>query len=105
METIGGRQITEVDYKADAGDILFALQEAYGNEVPALFTDRMKSLAENYTLEQIEDVLMAIGQEITLAHYLLFTIEEDSDSYVLSLIAEAEEERFVLELQTSKRKV
>ena len=105
METIGGRQITEVDYKADAGDILFALQEAYGNEVPALFTDRMKSLAENYTLEQIEDVLMAIGQEITLAHYLLFTIEEDSDSYVLALIPEAEEESFVQEMKTLKRKV
>lgn len=66
METIGGRKVTEVDYKADAKDILFALQETYGNEVPALFSENMKSLAENYAQEQTEDILKALGQEKTI---------------------------------------
>lgn len=66
MEYIGGRKVTEVDYKADAKDILFALQETYGNEVPALFSENMKSLAENYAQEQTEDILKALGQEKTI---------------------------------------
>lgn len=101
---IGGRKVAEVDYKADARNILFALQDEYGNEVPALFSENMKSLAENYAHEQTEDALKALGQEITLAHYLLYTIEEDSDSYVLALISEEEEQDFVQEMKTLKRK-
>ena len=62
METLGSIKVTEVDYKADAGDLLFVLQEAYGNEVPAFFSENMKSLAENYAQEQTEDILKAIGQ-------------------------------------------
>lgn len=64
----------------------------------------MESLAENYAQEQTEDILKALGQEITLAHYLLYSIEEDSDSYVLALISEAEEENFGQEMKTIKRK-
>lgn len=104
MEMIGSRKVAEVDYKADAGDILFVLQEAYGNEVPALFSENMKSLAENYAQEQTEDILKAIGQEITLVHYLLYTIEEDSDSYVLALISEKDEQDFKQEMKSLKRK-
>lgn len=104
MESIGGRKVTEVDYKADARDILSALQGTYGNEAPELFSENMKSLAENYAQEQTEDILKALGREITLAHYLLYTIEEDSDSYVLVLISEAEEENFGQEMKTLKRK-
>ena len=101
---MGGRKVAEVDYKADARNILFALQDEYGNEVPALFSANMESLAENYAQEQTEDALKALGQEITLAHYLLYTIEEDSDSYVLALISEEEEQDFVQEMKTLKRK-
>ncbi len=36
---MGGRKVAEVDYKADARNILFALQDEYGNEVPALFSE------------------------------------------------------------------
>ena len=104
MEMIGGRKVAEVDYKADARNILFALQDEYGNEVPALFSENMKSLAENYAQEQTEDAAKALGQEITLAHYLLYSIEEDSDSYVLALISEEEEQDFVQEMKTLKRK-
>ena len=96
MEMIGSRKVAEVDYKADAGDILYVLQEEYGNEVPALFSENMKSLVENYAQEQTEDILKAIGQEITLVHYLLYNIEEDSDSYVLALVSEEEEQEFQL---------
>ena len=56
MESIGGRKVTEVDYKADARDILSALQGTYGNEAPELFSENMKSLAENYAQEQTEDI-------------------------------------------------
>ncbi len=104
MEMIGSRKVAEVDYKADAGDILYALQEEYGNEVPALFSENMKSLAENYAQEQTEDILKAIGQEITLVHYLLYNIEEDSDSYVIVLVSEEEEQDFVQEMKSLKRK-
>ena len=48
MAMIGSRNVAEVDYKADAGDILYVLKEEYGNEVPAFFSENMKSLAENY---------------------------------------------------------
>ena len=40
---------------------MFALQDEYGNEVPALFSENMKSLAENYAHEQTEDALKALG--------------------------------------------
>lgn len=104
MDMIGNIKVAEVDFKAEAEDILFGLQETFGEEIPALFEDNMKSLAENYAGEQTEDVLRALGQEITLVHYLLYTIEAESDSYVLVLIAETEKEAFEQEMKALKRK-
>ena len=105
MEMIGSRKVTEVDWKAGASDILSALQEAFGEEVSALWDENMKSLAENYGQEQTEDALKAFGQEITLAGHLLYTIEEDSDSYVLTVISAEEEADFVQDMKSLKKKV
>ena len=105
MEFIGSRKVTEVDWKAESEDILFALQETFGAEMPALFQENMKTLAENYAKEQPEDVLKALGQEITLTQYFLYIIEEDSDSYVLTLVREEEAGGFEQEMKDLKRKV
>lgn len=102
--TIGTRKVTEADYKAGAEDILSVLQERFGEEVPTLLGENMKSLAENYAGEQTEDALKAFGQELTLEHFLLYKIEEDSDAYVLALISEEEEEAFGQEMKSLKRK-
>ena len=82
MEKIGNYKFAETDYKAESRDVLFALQEEFRNEVPALDSDDMKSLAENYSMEQTLDVIKAFGQELSSTH-LLYTVEEDSDSYVM----------------------
>lgn len=104
MEMIGSRKVTEADWKAGAEDILSVLQERFGEAVPALFHENMITLAENYAQEQTMDVLKAFGQELTLEHYLLYHIEEDSDSYVLALIPEEEAEVFAQEMKALKRK-
>lgn len=105
MDYIGTRKVTEVDYKADSSDILFALQEAFGKEIPMLSSENMTSLAENYAMEQTLDILKAFGQEITLADHLLYMISEDSDAYLLTLIASGQAEDFEQEMKALQRKV
>ena len=104
MEKIGNYKFAETDYKANSQDVLFALQEEFRNEVPALDSDDMKSLAENYSMEQTLDVIRAFGQELSATH-LLYTVEEDSDSYVMTIIPKDEEDAFVSEMKVLKRKV
>lgn len=104
MEKIGNYKFAETDYKAESRDVLFALQEEFRNEVPALDSDDMKSLAENYSMEQTLDVIKAFGQELSSTH-LLYTVEEDSDSYVMTIIPKDEEDAFVSEMKVLKRKV
>ena len=103
MEKIGNYKFAETDYKAESRDVLFALQEEFRNEVPALDSDDMISLAENYSMEQTLDVIRAFGQELSATH-LLYTVEEDSDSYLLTIIPKAEEDAFVSEMKELKRK-
>ena len=104
MEKIGNYKFAETDYKAESRDVLFALQEEFRNEVPALDSDGMISLAENYSMEQTLDVIKAFGQELSSTH-LLYTVEEDSDSYLLTIIPKDEEDAFVSEMKVLKRKV
>ena len=104
MEKIGNYKFAETDYKADSQDVLFALQEEFRDEVPVLDSDDMKSLAENYSMEQTLDVIKAFGQELSSTH-LLYTVEEDSDSYVMTIIPKDEEDAFVSEMKVLKRNV
>ena len=87
-------KFVEVDYKAGSEDVLYALRETFRDEVPELDSDAMISLAENYSMEQTLDVIKAFGQELSKS-YLLFTVEDDSDSYVMTIIPRDEEDAFV----------
>ena len=104
MEKIENYKIVEVDYKAESEDILYALKEAFRDEVPKLDSDDMTSLAQNYSMEQTLDVIKAFGQEISTTSHLLYTIEEDSDSYVMTIIPADEEDDFVSKMKGLKRK-
>ena len=103
MENIENYKFVETDYKAESKDILWALQETFRNEVPKLDSDDMISLAENYSMEQTLDVIKAFGQEISSTH-LLYTIDEDSDSYVMTIIPRDDEEVFVGKMKELKEK-
>ena len=83
-------KFVEADYKAGSEDVLYALRESFRDEVPELDSDAMISLAENYSMEQTLDVIKAFGQELSKS-YLLFTVEDDSDSYVMTIIPRDEE--------------
>ena len=96
-------KFAETDYKAGSEDVLYALQETFRDEVPELDSDVMISLAENYSMEQTLDVIKAFGQELSKS-YLLFTVEDDSDSYVMTIIPRDEEDAFVSKMKESKRK-
>lgn len=102
---INGRKVAEVDYNSEAEDILFVLQEEFGNEVPELYSENLKELAENYKQEQTEDILKAFGQEMTIDHIMLYAIDEDSDAYVLTLVPEGEATAFEQDMKNIKRKV
>ena len=96
-------KFAETDYKAGSEDVLYALQETFRDDVPELDSDVMISLAENYSMEQTLDVIKAFGQELSKS-YLLFTVEDDSDSYVMTIIPRDEEDAFVSKMKESKRK-
>jgi hypothetical protein len=96
-------KFVEVDYKAGSEDVLYALRETFRDEVPELDSDAMTSLAENYSMEQTLDVIKAFGQELSKS-YLLFTVEDDSDSYVMTIIPRADEDNFVSTMKDQKKK-
>lgn len=93
-----------VDWKEDAENILFALRETFREEFPAIMNEEYDALCENYANEETEDVLRALGQELSLNHYFLYSLEEDSDSYCLALTSEENAESFLSELKSRKRK-
>ena len=103
MEKPENYKFAETDYKAGSEDVLYALQETFRDEVPELLSEAMTSLAENYSMEQTQDVIKAFGQELSKS-YLLFTVEDDSDSYVMTIIPKAEEDDFVSKMKEQKRK-
>ena len=104
MRSIGNYKVAETDYKAQSEDVLYALSEVFENDVPILISDEMKKLAKDYALEPTLDAIKAIGQEISTASHLLYSIEEDSDSYVLTIIPADEEETFLFYMKNMKRK-
>lgn len=101
---IGSYRVAETDYKAESEDVLYALSDVFGEDLPMLSSDEMRKLAEAYSMEQTEDIIKAFGQEITTAGHKLFEIEEDSDSYVLTIIPAEQEEVFLQEMKSLKRK-
>lgn len=103
MDKMENYKFVEVDYKASSEELLFALQETFRDEVPVLDSEDMKSLAENYSMEQTLDVIKAFGQELSSTH-LLYEVEEDSDSYVMTIIPRDEEAAFVSKMKELKRK-
>ena len=104
MEKIGNYRITEVDYKSESEDILYALCEVFGEEIPQLDSKEMQSLAQSYAMEQTLDIIKALGQEISTTSHLLYTIEEDNDSYVMTIISKDEEADFVDKMKELKKK-
>ena len=103
MEKIGNYKFAETDWKASSEEVLYALQEEFRDEVPMLDSEDMTSLAENYSMEQTLDVIKAFGQELSSTH-LLYTVEEDSDSFVMTIIPRNEEDAFVSKMKELKRK-
>ena len=103
MDKMENCKFVEVDYKASSEEVLFALQETFRDEVPVLDSEDMISLAENYSMEQTLDVIKAFGQELSSTH-LLYEVEEDSDSYVMTIIPRDEEAAFVSKMKELKRK-
>lgn len=104
IQKIGNYKVAEVDYKEISGEILYALEETFAGEVPLLSSDEMKDLAEAYSMEQTDDAIKALGQELTTGAFLLYSIEEDSDSYVLTIIPADTEEAFLKDMKELKRK-
>lgn len=105
MEKIGNYKIAECDWKAPCEDVLAALQYEFKDEVPFLFSDEMTSLSENYNMEQTMDAVKALGQELSANGFLVFEIYEESDSFNLTIIPAADEEKFTQEMASLKRKV
>ena len=104
MRIVGNYKVAETDYKAGCEDVLYVLKETFGEEVPLLTSDEMQKLAEEYSQEQTEDAIKALGQEITTISYLLYSIEEDSDSFVLTIIPAESQDAFLQDMSDLKLK-
>ncbi len=75
-----------IDWKAGIVDAVFAFNERW-KETGEIFNNKsFSALIENYNAEVPEDFLPAIGQELSTYNFLLYCIEEDSDSYCIVLI-------------------
>ena len=87
------KSLAEVDWKSSSEDILYAVRAAYKKSYPFLMEKNFDELSENYAAEETLDFINALGQEISAQGHLLYEIDADSDSYLLTIIpAEAEEE-------------
>lgn len=104
MRKIGNYKVAETDYKAGCEDVLYVLKETFGEEVSLLTSDEMQKLAEEYSQEQTEDAIKALGQEITTISYMLYSIEEDSDSFVLTIIPAESQDAFLQDMSDLKLK-
>jgi hypothetical protein len=80
----------EVDWKAEAAEVLGALRERFGGEFSALASPTLDELVMNYSTEMPTVSLLAIGQELESLGLLLHEVSSDSDSYILLVTAAGE---------------
>lgn len=96
--------LAEVDWKAESEDVLYAVRESYKAIYPSLLEKRLDELAENYTAEPAEDFINALGQELSTLNLLLYEIDADSDSFVLTVIPTESEDELKGFLKQQKEK-
>lgn len=84
-----------VDWKNSISDTYNIMEKSW-ECFNYIFEDKgFRNLIENYNSETAIDYLLAIGQEFTRFDFILYNLNEDTDSYCLFLIKAEESEKFV----------
>ncbi|MCL2148977.1 MAG: hypothetical protein FWH47_06550 [Methanomassiliicoccaceae archaeon] len=92
------------EWKADLYETLFALREKLSGTYPSLLEGTLDELAENYKGEDIEDMLPALGQEMTASGLCLYCLDGDGDDNVLVVLPLGQADEFNKFLKKSKRR-
>jgi|GEM_PF-5892327 len=83
-----------VDWKSTGDETLYALRNQLGQSYAFLAEPTLDALVENQAGEDMDEQMLALGQEMTVHGFFLYALDEGSDEYCLMLVPLAEAEGF-----------
>ncbi len=83
-----------IDWKEEIGEAVYQLTMQFQDYKSIFENEDFTKLIENYSVEEPEEFLPAIGQELSLYNLVLYEIYEDSDRICLYICPKDKSEMF-----------